>query len=204
MLLPLLCFVFCLLSICSRAEYIQPQSEKFWILFSRCLNCLLPWSLGENIESAFSNTPLSLSALISFPPQIWRKTIEVYYWLLLLRHGKLLFCKRIQAVKWFIPCLSLSHLIEHAVKLCRWARRWNPALICCRGGRCFIPLVRSLAFLSVMKQEQKKLNCRVLSLLFSKVVLQLIPPVTSAECEKRYAPPDFSYKVQSCALYFHR
>lgn len=98
-------------------------------------------------------------------------------------------------------CWSLSRLIEHAVKLCRWARRRNPALICCQGGRCFIPLVHLLAFLSVMKQQQNKLNCYVLSLLFSNVVLQLIPPVISAECEKRYAPPDFSY---SYALYFHR
>lgn len=46
--------------------------------------------------------------------------------------------------------------------------------------------------------EEIELLC---SLSFSNVVLQLIPPVISAECEKRYAPPDFSY---SYALYFHR
>lgn len=135
----------------------------------------------KNIENAFTNTPLSLSVpWYSSPPprpEIWRKTVS-NTWLLTLRRGKwLLSCNRIQAVKWFIPCWSLSHLIEHAVKLCRWVRRWNPALICCQGGRCFILLVCSLAFLTDMKQKQKKLNCCARSPLFSKVVLQLVSPV---------------------------
>lgn len=133
--------------------------------------------LGEKYwKCIHKHSSLFVCPMISFPSQIWRKTLS-NTWLLTLRHGEWLFCNRIRAVKWFILHWSPSRLIEHAVKLCRWARRWNPALICCQGGRCFILLVCSLAFLTDVKQKQKKLNCCAFSPLFSKVVLQLISPV---------------------------
>lgn len=46
-----------------------------------------------------------------------------------------------------------------------------------QGGRCFILLVLSLAFLTDVKQKRKQLNRCVLSPLFSKVVLWLISSV---------------------------
>ena len=169
---PLLCFVFWLLSSWSRAAYnLSLKSYEFSSLDAE------PSShLGEKYWKCIQkHSSLFVCPVISFPPQIWRKSLSNMW---LLRHSKwLLFCNRIPAVKWFILCWSLSHLIEHAVKLCRWERRWNPALICRQGGRCFILLVRSLAFLMDMKQKQKKLNCCALPPLFSTVVSQLISPV---------------------------
>lgn len=46
-----------------------------------------------------------------------------------------------------------------------------------QGGRCFILLMCSLAFLTDVKQKRKQLNRCVLSPVFSKVVLQLISSV---------------------------
>lgn len=168
------CFMFWSLSSWSRAVYnLNLKSSAFSSLDAE------PSShFGEKYwKCIHKHSSVFVRPGISFPPtRIWRKTLS-NMWLLTLRHGKWLFCNRIQSVKWFILCWSLNHLIEHAVKLCRWARRWNPTLICCQGGRCFILLVRSLAFLTDMKQKQRKLNCCALSPLFSKVVLQLISPV---------------------------